>query len=187
MREGEHSPAAPVLALRDVPKSFGAVPGRELDALFPKQDGTPDEVVLKVDRLTREGVFTDVSFQVRRGEIVALAGLVGAGRSEVARAIFGVDHWDAGRLDEYRERHRNVWPEMRALRAAGRRNYSLFLREDGLLVGHLETEDFAAARAAMAATEVNARRQAEMAPFFEDLDGRPDESMAALTEVFRLD
>jgi len=49
-----------------------------------------------VDRLTREGVFTDVSFEVRRGEIVALAGLIGAGRTEVARAIFGVDRWDAG-------------------------------------------------------------------------------------------
>jgi len=73
--------------------------GRELDALFPKQEGTPGEVVLKVDRLTREGVFTDVSFQVRRGEIVALAGLVGAGRSEVARAIFGIDRWDAGSVE----------------------------------------------------------------------------------------
>ncbi|MEV5409181.1 sugar ABC transporter ATP-binding protein [Thermopolyspora sp. NPDC052614] len=73
--------------------------GRELDALFPKQDGMPGEIVLKVDRLTREGVFTDVSFHVRRGEIVALAGLVGAGRSEVARAIFGVDRWDAGSVE----------------------------------------------------------------------------------------
>jgi rhamnose transport system ATP-binding protein len=52
--------------------------------------------VLDVERLTREGVFTDVSFQVASGEIVALAGLVGAGRSEVARAIFGIDRWDAG-------------------------------------------------------------------------------------------
>ena len=49
-----------------------------------------------VRRLTREGVFTDVSFEVRSGEIVGLAGLVGAGRSEVARAVFGVDKWDAG-------------------------------------------------------------------------------------------
>jgi rhamnose transport system ATP-binding protein len=52
--------------------------------------------VLEVSGLSREGVFEDVSFQVRRGEIVALAGLVGAGRSEVARAIFGIDHRDAG-------------------------------------------------------------------------------------------
>jgi rhamnose transport system ATP-binding protein len=73
--------------------------GRELDALYPKQDVTPGDVALKVSRLTREGVFTDVSFEVRRGEIVALAGLVGAGRSEVARAIFGVDRWDAGDVE----------------------------------------------------------------------------------------
>jgi rhamnose transport system ATP-binding protein len=73
--------------------------GRELDALYPKQDVKPGEVALKVSRLTREGVFTDVSFEVRRGEIVALAGLVGAGRSEVARAIFGVDRWDAGEVE----------------------------------------------------------------------------------------
>ncbi|GAA0213840.1 sugar ABC transporter ATP-binding protein [Actinomadura nitritigenes] len=73
--------------------------GRDLDALYPKQDVAPGEVALKVSRLTREGAFTDVSFEVRRGEIVALAGLVGAGRSEVARAIFGVDRWDAGGVE----------------------------------------------------------------------------------------
>ncbi len=92
------------------------------------------------------------------------------------------------RLGEYRERHAAVWPEMLgALRETGWRNYSLFLRDDGLLVGYLETDDFEAARTAMAATEVNARWQAEMAPFFEDLGGRPDEGMVALTEVFHLD
>lgn len=94
----------------------------------------------------------------------------------------------ADRLDEYRERHAEVWPEMlQALSETGWRNYSLFLREDGLLVGYLETEDFAAALAGMEATEVNARWQAEMAPFFESLDGvRPDEAMQPLTEVFHL-
>ncbi|MEU1728374.1 L-rhamnose mutarotase [Actinomadura sp. ATCC 39365] len=92
------------------------------------------------------------------------------------------------RLAEYRERHRAVWPDMLdALRRAGWHNYSLFLRDDGLLVGYLETADFEAARKAMAATEVNARWQAEMAPFFEDLDGRPDEGMRPLDEVFHLD
>ncbi len=55
--------------------------------------------MLKVDRLTREGEFTDVSFEVRSGEIVALAGLVGAGRTEVARAIFGIDRSDAGAVE----------------------------------------------------------------------------------------
>ncbi|MFI9595109.1 L-rhamnose mutarotase [Nonomuraea sp. NPDC052265] len=92
------------------------------------------------------------------------------------------------RLAEYRERHSAVWPDMLdALRRAGWHNYSLFLRDDGLLVGYLETADFEAARTAMAATEVNARWQAEMAPFFEDLDGRPDEGMRPLDEVFHLD
>ncbi|MDA8370483.1 MAG: L-rhamnose mutarotase [Nocardiopsaceae bacterium] len=92
------------------------------------------------------------------------------------------------RLAEYRERHAAVWPQMQeALRASGWHNYSLFCRDDGLLVGYLETEDFAAAQEAMARTDVNARWQAEMAPFFEGLDGRPDEGMLPLTEVFHLD
>ncbi len=73
--------------------------GRELTTLFPKQDATVGEPVLEVHRLTREGVFFDISFDVRAGEIVALAGLVGAGRSEVARAIFGIDKADAGHVE----------------------------------------------------------------------------------------
>ncbi|MBC6463765.1 L-rhamnose mutarotase, partial [Actinomadura sp. HBU206391] len=93
------------------------------------------------------------------------------------------------RLDEYRERHRAVWADMQAaLRDTGWRNYSLFLRDDGLLVGYLETDDFQAALDGMARTDVNARWQAEMAPFFEELDGRrPDEGMLTLDEVFHLD
>lgn len=74
------------------------------------------------------------------------------------------------------------------LRRAGWRNYSLFLRDDGLLIGYLETEDFKRALAAMASTEVNARWQREMAPFFEDSRGRlADEQMQPLAEVFHLD
>lgn len=93
------------------------------------------------------------------------------------------------RLEEYKRRHREVWPEMlQALRETGWHNYSLFLREDGLLVGYLETPDFEKARAGMAAREVNARWQREMAPFFEELEGRrPDEGMRPLEEVFHLD
>ncbi|TDC90159.1 L-rhamnose mutarotase [Actinomadura sp. 7K507] len=92
------------------------------------------------------------------------------------------------RLEEYKLRHQAVWPDMRAaLRDSGWHNYSLFLREDGLLVGYLETDDFEAAQERMAATEVNARWQAEMAQFFEDLDGRPDEGMRPLAEVFHLE
>ncbi|MFI5756396.1 sugar ABC transporter ATP-binding protein [Streptomyces sp. NPDC051569] len=70
--------------------------GRDLGELYPERTPGTGEVALSVRRLTREGVFTDVSFEVRAGEIVGLAGLVGAGRSEVARAVFGVDRWDGG-------------------------------------------------------------------------------------------
>ena len=92
------------------------------------------------------------------------------------------------RLAEYKERHKAVWPEMlAALRETGWTNYSLFLRDDGLLVGYLETPDFNAALSGMATREINARWQREMAPFFEALDGRrPDEGMLPLEEVFHL-
>ena len=70
--------------------------GREVTDLFPKQPATIGAPLLEVDGLTSAGVFHDISFTVRAGEIVGLAGLVGAGRSEVARAIFGVDHYQAG-------------------------------------------------------------------------------------------
>jgi L-rhamnose mutarotase len=74
-----------------------------------------------------------------------------------------------------------------ALAGAGWHNYSLFLRPDGLLVGYVESEDLAAAQAAMEATEVNARWQREMAPFFTGLDGRrPDEGLVLLEEIFHL-
>ena len=93
------------------------------------------------------------------------------------------------RLAEYTERHRAVWPEMlAALRDTGWRNYSLFLRDDGLLIGYVEADDLAAAQAAMAKTDVNARWQAEMAEFFTGLDGGPpDEGFQLLTEVFHLE
>jgi L-rhamnose mutarotase len=96
---------------------------------------------------------------------------------------------DPSRMGEYRRRHTEVWPEMReALAATGWRNYSLFLADDGQLIGYLECDDFAAVQGAMAATDVNARWQAEMAGFFVDLaDQRPDEGIAPLAEIFHLD
>jgi len=90
-------------------------------------------------------------------------------------------------LPEYKRRHRQVWPEMlRALTDTGWRNYSLFLREDGLLIGYLETEDFAESLRLMAATDVNERWQREMKPFFLNSDGRPDETLERIEEVFHL-
>jgi L-rhamnose mutarotase len=92
------------------------------------------------------------------------------------------------RMDEYRRRHAAVWPEMlAALADTGWRNYSLFLADDGLLVGYVEADDLQTSLAAMAGTEVNARWQAEMAPFFAELEGAPDEGLALLEEVFHLE
>lgn len=93
------------------------------------------------------------------------------------------------RLEEYRERHRAVWPDMQqALRETGWGNYSLFLRSDGLLIGYLETPDFEAARAGMAVREVNKRWQESMMEFFETDTRIPaDERMRPIPEVFHLD
>jgi L-rhamnose mutarotase len=92
-------------------------------------------------------------------------------------------------LDEYVERHRAVWPDMlQALHDTGWRNYSIFARPDGLVVGYVEADDLAAAQQAMAGTGVNARWQAEMSKYFVGLDGRgPDESFVVLDEIFNLD
>jgi L-rhamnose mutarotase len=93
------------------------------------------------------------------------------------------------RVEEYRGRHACVWPELQeALRETGWKNYSLFIRSDGVLVGYLEAEDFDRCCAAMKLRSVNARWQAEMAPFFEGLEhGSADDYMAPLQEVFHLD
>lgn len=93
------------------------------------------------------------------------------------------------RLAEYKQAHAAVWPEMLdALRETGWHNYSIFLRDDGLLIGYFETPDVQAAVDGMAATEINARWQAAMAPFFADLgDRRPDEGFLRLEEVFHLE
>ena len=95
----------------------------------------------------------------------------------------------AERLQEYRGRHEAVWPEMlAALHDAGWGNYSLFLTQDGLLIGYLEADDYQAALDGMARTAVNGRWQAEMAPYFAELDGRPpDQSFLRIAEIFHLD
>ena len=96
-------------------------------------------------------------------------------------------HVDPARIEEYREVHRAVWPELlRVLRDAGWRNYSLFLRDDGLLIGYVEADDLDEAQEQVARTEVNARWQAEMAALFGS-EGAPDEAWERIPEVFNLE
>ena len=107
--------------------------GRDLGEMYPKTGTVPGEVVLAVEQLTRENVFYDISFNVRRGEIVALAGLVGAGRTEVARAIFGIDRRDrrlgaaARQGAAERRRRRRRWPAGIAFVPEDRRQQGLVM------------------------------------------------------------
>jgi rhamnose transport system ATP-binding protein len=73
--------------------------GRTISNLFPKQEFQAGEVALKVENLSRSGIFEDISFELRRGEILGMAGLVGAGRTDVARAIFGVEPPTSGKIE----------------------------------------------------------------------------------------
>ena len=95
MRDGDYI-STDTIAETTVDQIVARMVGREVSDLFPKTPAPLGDVVLEVEGLSSAGVFHDVGFQVRAGEIVALAGLVGAGRSEIARAVFGVDRYDAG-------------------------------------------------------------------------------------------
>jgi rhamnose transport system ATP-binding protein len=97
MRDGRQVLARPIdgLVADDLIK---AMVGRDIVQRQGGGRAQREEAVLKIQRLTREGAFLDISFEVHAGEILALAGLVGAGRSEVARAIFGIDRYDAGNV-----------------------------------------------------------------------------------------
>lgn len=91
-------------------------------------------------------------------------------------------------INEYVARHRAVAPDMlAAIRDAGRRDYSIFLAPDGLLIGYYETDDDAASAAALAADPRTQAWEAESARFFESLEGRADQAAPSLTEVFNLD
>jgi rhamnose transport system ATP-binding protein len=132
LRDGRHVVTRPAAELTRG-EMVQLMVGRPLDQLFPKEEAELGDVVLRAEGLGRRGVFADVSFDLRRGEIVGLAGFVGAGRTEVARAIFGIDRLDAGRL----------WVEGRAFRprtprAALRRGIA-YLPEDRLTQGLIQT------------------------------------------------
>ncbi len=95
MRDGATVGSAPTSEMTEQ-SVIKMMVGREVSELYPKLEATIGEVVLKVEGLGLAGQFEDISFEVRAGEIVGLAGLVGSGRSEIVRAIFGVDKFDKG-------------------------------------------------------------------------------------------
>ncbi|PUA82937.1 sugar ABC transporter ATP-binding protein [Nocardioides currus] len=95
MRDGAYIATVPTAETTEA-QIVSQMVGREVADLFPKTEAEIGDVVLDVAGLTTAGEFHDVTFSVRAGEIVGLAGLVGAGRSEIARAIFGIDAYDAG-------------------------------------------------------------------------------------------
>jgi rhamnose transport system ATP-binding protein len=115
MRDGDYVDTLRV-SDTDVPELVSLMVGREVSELFPKTPATIGEPVLQVRGLSRVGVFHDVDLDVRAGEIVGLAGLVGAGRSEVARAVFGVDPYDLGTVTMAGTRVRSHAPR-RSIRA----------------------------------------------------------------------
>jgi rhamnose transport system ATP-binding protein len=128
LRDGRHVATRPAAELSHG-EMIRLMVGRSLEALFPKEEAEIGEPVLQAEGLTRRGVFSNVSFELRRGEIVGLAGFVGSGRTEIARAVFGIDRLDAGEL---RIEGRRFSP--RSPRAALRRGLA-YLPEDRLRQG----------------------------------------------------
>lgn len=97
IRDGRHIDTVP--ASTPEPELIRMMVGRDIDEQFPRRTSDRGEVVLRVEDLTSEGRFADISFEVRAGEVVGIAGLVGAGRTEVLRAIAGADPYDSGSVE----------------------------------------------------------------------------------------
>jgi inositol transport system ATP-binding protein len=97
IRDGQYIDSNPASEY-DEQKLISQMVGRTITSIFPKEEVPIGEEVLAVKNLTKTGVFKDVSFSVRKGEILGMAGLIGAGRTEVARAIFGLDPIDSGEI-----------------------------------------------------------------------------------------
>lgn len=96
-RDGKHIATVPA-AETNKNNLIAMMVGRELTSIFPKSDAPIGEVVLSVRNLTRKGLIHDVSFDLRRGEILGLAGLMGSGRTQVIEGIFGIEPIDSGEI-----------------------------------------------------------------------------------------
>jgi ribose transport system ATP-binding protein len=98
--------------------------GRSLKEQFPKRKTHPGEEILRVEGLSRHGVLKDINFSLRRGEVLGISGLMGSGRTELARAIFGVDEYHAGTIEVHGKKERFKSPRQAISRGLG------FLTED---------------------------------------------------------
>ncbi|MDR8018939.1 sugar ABC transporter ATP-binding protein [Nesterenkonia aerolata] len=142
MRDGSYVATRPT-AETDSQELVRMMVGREVDELYPKTETTIGDVVLEVRNLHSAGNFHDVSFEVRSGEIVGLAGLVGAGRSEIARAVFGVDGYDSGTVRLLGSQIPQKKPQ--AAIAAGMALIPEDRRQQGLVIASSVAQNIAAA------------------------------------------
>lgn len=97
LRDGQKVITAPFASMK-MTEIIRHMVGRELSAMFPEKEARVGEEILRVENLSRAGVLHDISFSLRAGEILGVAGLVGAGRTELARALFGLDRIDSGKV-----------------------------------------------------------------------------------------
>ena len=97
LRDGTTIDTKPIDQI-DVNKVIELMVGRKIENLYPKDKVEIGNILLRVEKLTREGVFKDISFDLMEGEIVGLAGLIGAGRTEIVRALYGLDPLDSGKV-----------------------------------------------------------------------------------------
>ena len=97
LRDGKMISSRPVSEVnREV--MISEMVGRTMDQIYPTVEKTIGETIFRVENLTRRGVFEDISFEIKKGEILGIAGMVGSGRTEVAEALFGVEKYQSGRI-----------------------------------------------------------------------------------------
>lgn len=154
----------------DLPFLITAMVGREVNRLFPRDFGEPGGVALQVRTLNRAGALHDINLTVHYGEIVGLAGLVGSGRTELVRAIFGADPVDAGTIELAAESH-----ELRHMNPTKAVKLGMAMlpesrKEDGLALGLPLSENvvLASLRRLFPALFVSGRKQAAVAQTYVD-------------------
>ena len=114
LRDGKYIGTYPASEL-DTHSLINLMVGREINNLFPEASAEPGSEVLRIENLTRQDVFSGISFTVHEGEILGIGGLMGAGRTELARAIFGLDQLDQGKI-YFRGQSVNIMSPQRAIR-----------------------------------------------------------------------